>query len=96
MEYNHTINSIKERKRGHWMTEVHTLREWRKLKELTIAQMAEALSVTPKTYLTWERCPARIKIGVMIDICNILKIYPANVRIFSAHQNVVIEGEDKE
>lgn len=78
------------------MTEVHTLREWRKMKDKTIIQMAKALNVTPKTYMTWERCPARIKIGSLVTICNVLNLQPENVRIFTEFKNnVVIEGEEK-
>ena len=75
------------------MAEIHTLREWRKLKDKTILQMAKALNVTPKTYQTWERCPAKIKIGALIDICNALNVEPANIKIFSARDNALNEGE---
>lgn len=51
-----------------------TLREWRRLKEVTQVQMAEVCGVTPATYLAWEKKPSEIKISIAIKIAERLGI----------------------
>lgn len=51
-----------------------TLREWRRLKEITQAQMAAVCGVTPATYQAWEKKPSEIKISIAIKIAERLGI----------------------
>lgn len=51
-----------------------TLREWRRLKEITQAQMAEVCGVTCGTYQAWEKKPSEIKISMAIKIAERLGI----------------------
>lgn len=51
-----------------------TLREWRRLKEVTQAQMAEACGVTTSTYIDWEKKPSGIKISYALKIAERLDI----------------------
>ena len=39
-----------------------TLREWRKAKEIKIADMAKMLDVHPNTYQSWEEDPGKISV----------------------------------
>jgi len=51
-----------------------TLREWRRLKEVTQAQMAEACGVTPATFIEWEKKPSGIKLSYALKIVERLGI----------------------
>lgn len=51
-----------------------TLREWRRLKEITQVQMAEFCGVTAATYQAWEKKPSEIKISIALKIAERLGI----------------------
>ena len=51
-----------------------TMRQWRRLKELTIEDMAKACGVHPNTYAAWERSPERVKIGDAVKVAEILGV----------------------
>ncbi len=74
------------------MIEKHTIREWRRLKDLTCVQVAKRLGISAKTYTDWERCPARIRIGSLVDLCNALDIDPESVRVFNSKDDVIVES----
>lgn len=45
-----------------------SLKEWRKAKEITIADMASQLDIHPNTYQAWEANPGKISIDNGIKI----------------------------
>lgn len=47
-----------------------TLKEWRRAKGVSQAEMAEICGVHPNTYRTWEENPEEIKISNAILIAN--------------------------
>lgn len=51
-----------------------TLREWRRLKEISQVQMAEHCGVTAVTYQAWEKKPSEIKISMAMKIADRLGI----------------------
>ena len=51
-----------------------TLREWRRLKEVSQVQMAEACGVTVATYIEWEKKPSSIKLSYAMKIVERLGI----------------------
>ena len=51
-----------------------TLREWRRLKEVTQEQMAEVCGVHINTYRNWEEKPSEIKISFAMKIADRLGI----------------------
>lgn len=51
-----------------------TLREWRRLKEVTQEQMAEVCGVHINTYRNWEEKPSEIKISFAMKIADCLGI----------------------
>lgn len=51
-----------------------TLREWRRLKEVTQEQMAEVCGIHINTYRNWEEKPSEIKISFAMKIAEHLGI----------------------
>ena len=51
-----------------------TLREWRRVKEITQVQMAAAIGVHVNTYQLWEKEPAKIPIGMAIEIADVIGV----------------------
>lgn len=51
-----------------------TLREWRRLKEVTQEQMAEVCGIHINTYRNWEEKPSEIKISFAMKIADRLGI----------------------
>lgn len=51
-----------------------TLREWRRLKEVTQEQLAEVCGIHVNTYRTWEEKPSEIKISNAMKIADRLGI----------------------
>lgn len=51
-----------------------TLREWRRLKEVTQAELAAVCGVTPATYIEWEKKPSSIKVSSAMKIAERLGI----------------------
>ena len=49
-----------------------TLRQMRRVKEITQAQMAQAMGVSVCTYQAWEKCPAKIQTGKLMRVLQIL------------------------
>jgi len=51
-----------------------TLREWRKAKEIKIADMAKMLDVHPNTYQSWEEDPGKISVDNAVKIAAYLDV----------------------
>lgn len=51
-----------------------TLKAWRRAKEITQEQMAEALGVHVNTYISWESEPCKMSIENGYKACAILNI----------------------
>lgn len=51
-----------------------TIKEWRRVRGLTQAQLAEACECTPITLRAWENKPLQIKIGDVFKIMKALNI----------------------
>ena len=51
-----------------------TIKEWRRVRGLTQAQLAEACECTPLTLRAWENKPLQIKIGDVFKIMKALNI----------------------
>lgn len=60
-----------------------TLRQMRRIREISQIEMAKRLGVAPGTYVVWERCPAKIKTGRLIEICRILKCSVDDIILFN-------------
>jgi DNA-binding Xre family transcriptional regulator len=60
-----------------------TLRQMRRIREISQTEMAKRLGVAPGTYVMWERCPAKIKTGRLIEICRILKCSVDDIILFN-------------
>lgn len=60
-----------------------TLRQMRRIREISQTEMAKRLGVAPSTYVVWERCPAKIKTGRLIEICRILKCNVDDIILFN-------------
>lgn len=54
--------------------ELHTLREWRLMREISQKEMAKRCGVNVNTYAKWESKPNKIAIGQAYNIANILKV----------------------
>lgn len=51
-----------------------TLRQWRRVREITVLDMATRLGVSKPTYIAWERDPSKIRVGYADKIASILGI----------------------
>jgi DNA-binding XRE family transcriptional regulator len=60
-----------------------TLRQMRRIREISQIEMARRLGVAPGTYVVWERCPAKIKTGRLMEICRILKCSVDEIKLFN-------------
>lgn len=61
-----------------------SLDAWRRARNVSQKEMAEACNVSIVTYQNWERNPGKIKIDVAIRIADKLQI-PLNDIILSSH-----------
>ena len=59
-----------------------TLRQLRRLRDITQAQMAERLGITTATYASWEKCPAKVKTGRLLQVLQILGCSIYDLKIF--------------
>ena len=48
--------------------------EWRKAKEKTIIDCAQALEISPTTWRKWEQTPSLIPIGKAEEFCRFLGV----------------------
>lgn len=51
-----------------------TLRQWRRVREITVLEMANRLGVSKPTYIAWERDPSKIRISYAEKIADILGV----------------------
>ena len=55
--------------------ETHTIREWRRLRDVTMREAAEWLDVHENTYRRMEQKPSGIKIGQLLTLCTLLGVH---------------------
>ena len=58
-----------------------TLRQIRRVKEITQVQMAHMLGISVGTYQAWEKCPAKVPIGRLIEIARLLECSATDFKI---------------
>lgn len=58
-----------------------TLRQMRRVQDITQAQMAQAIGVSIGTYQAWEKCPAKVPIGKLIQIAKVLGCNATDLKI---------------
>lgn len=74
-----------------------TLRNWRRDRDITQAQLAEAIGVSEKTIRIYEKCPGQVKIKKLLEICEVLDIPVNELKIFCDGSNTIyIEGESRQ
>lgn len=64
-----------------------TLREWRRVKEISQESMATMLKVHVNTYQKWEKDPGQISLDKAVEISKILKV-PIDDIVFSTKEPV--------
>lgn len=64
-----------------------TLREWRRVKEISQETMAEKLGVHVNTYQSWEKNPGKISFEKAAEMAEILNV-PIDEIIFMKPQKV--------
>jgi len=73
-----------------------TLREWRRVLGLTQSQVAEKVGVHINTWKKYERYPATIRIGTLVDICEAFGISITEVKLFDSKGVPWTEGDIKD
>lgn len=68
-----------------------TLRQMRRVQDITQAQMADLMKVHVNTYAEWERCPAKVQAGNLLRILRILGYSIRELRIFTDAGNLYEE-----
>lgn len=56
-----------------------TLREWRRVKEITQETMAQKLKIHVNTYQKWEKEPGKISFEKAVEISKILNVSLDNI-----------------
>lgn len=64
--------------------EMHTLREWRKMREISCARMAKECGIHENTYRNYEKKPEKISIELAFKIAKVLDVSVDNI-IFRAN-----------
>lgn len=72
-----------------------TLRQIRRMRDITQEEMARAMNVAPSTYIRWENCPAKIQSGKLLQICEILSCKITDIKLFMAGDAPFLEGGKK-
>lgn len=57
-----------------------TIREWRRLKEITLEQMAKDFEVTRQTVANWEDHPEALRVETVLKIAKYLDIDFSEIR----------------
>ncbi len=70
-----------------------TLRQWRKLKDLSQKEMADRCHVHPNTYMNWERVPEQLTIEKAHIIADALGVDYDDIIFFSKPLQNVAELE---
>lgn len=58
-----------------------TLKEWRRLRGISQAEMAEKVKVSRLTYRGWEECIGKMKVEKLIEILAILEISVSDLEL---------------
>lgn len=61
--------------------ERHTIPEWRRMKNISQARMADALGIHVNTYKKMEKRPLGVRLEKLIEISQILGVSLGNIRI---------------
>lgn len=51
-----------------------TVREYRRMREISQTEMAEMLGIHVNTYIAWEKDPKKIPVDKAMNICNIFGV----------------------
>lgn len=68
-----------------------TLRQWRRERDYSQAYMAKLIGVTIKTYQSYERCPAEVKLITLFHICDVLKIKIGDIILFTSDKHPFVD-----
>lgn len=68
-----------------------TLRQWRREHDYSQAYMAKQIGVTIKTYQSYERCPAEVKLITLFHICEVLKIKIGDIILFTSDKHPYVD-----
>lgn len=60
-----------------------TLKELRVLNGMTQTEMALKVGIHPNTYREYEADISRVRIGTILRICEVLKIKPTEIQLFT-------------
>lgn len=58
-----------------------TIRQWRRIRDLSQAEMASQLGVHINTYRHMEQYPSETKLSTLLAICNIMDIGIDNIQL---------------
>ena len=70
-----------------------TLRQMRRVRDKTQAQMAQEMKVTIPTYQAWEKCPARVKTGKLLEVLHILGFSIDDLKLFNTSDSAYMDSE---
>lgn len=56
-----------------------TLKQWRRLKDITQEEMAKRLNIHINTYQNWEKEPGNITVSNAANIARILEVSPNEI-----------------
>ena len=70
-----------------------TLRQMRRMRDLSQAEMAQKMGVSVTTYAAWERCPAKVKTGKLMQVLKLLGYKISDLRLFNAADSVFTDNE---
>lgn len=62
-----------------------TLRQMRMLRDITKREMAESLGVNINTYSNWEYCPAKVQVGKLLKVMEILGFRLEELKLFNSN-----------
>lgn len=73
-----------------------TLRQWRRDREMTQAQLAAAVGIHENTYKKYEHCPGEVRIKTLIALCDVLGISISDVKLFVGNSREVFREQEEE
>lgn len=73
-----------------------TLRQWRRDREMTQAELAQMVGIHENTYKKYEHCPGEVRIKTLIAICEALEISINDIKFFVGDTRQVFKEEEKD
>ena len=70
----------------------HTLKEWRRLKDISQQELADRLGVSARTVINWEEHPGSMTIDKALDVARALGITPDDILFTPSVQDKVETG----